>query len=142
MTSIYEIYEPDMTSLDKLARITFWNKSFLEVFWNPVTHQIFFANRNQHHSKWFAQDEDSKIIDSLCQFLQVVKTHQVVADSFMVFDQSERHGKVYATDSLLHIYDCDWSDFACDRLVFHLNVRVSRRIKDRKEPALGSKLSA
>ena len=128
MTSIYPIYEHDMTSLDRLARITFWNKPLLEVFWNPSTQQTFFLC----DSKWFVRDGDSNIIESLCFFLGKAEPHQVIADSFMVFDQAEKHGRAHE-EMLMGIYDCVWSDFACDRLVFHLNVRVFGWIQNKDE---------
>jgi hypothetical protein len=38
----------------------------------------------------------------------------------MIFDEAERHGKAAPEQLLTDIYDCEWSDFACEHQVIHM----------------------
>jgi len=116
--SLQLIVDPDMTTMRKLARITFQSRRFLEVFWDPDTRNVILHNA----SSWYSI-KDENIFTTLCRFLTgPPKVHHLVADRLMVFDQSEDPANVRIYDDMpFTIYECEWSDFSCDDLVLHCN---------------------
>jgi hypothetical protein len=118
--------------MQKVGRITAWNEGCLEVFWNPETREILVHEMGwfsrfpkppvmEELSLWHAPQSDCNIIQSVAMYLGCLP-NDLYADQIMVFDQKEHHGKAdkhLDTD----IYNCDWSDFACDGLILHFNVQ-------------------
>ena len=104
--------QPTQDMMQRLARVTIGDKDSIDVFWNVDLRQVIYMQDNT----WSVRN-DSNIIDGICSIL-----HQdLAASQIMVFDQKEHHGKVY--DHLdTDIYDCFWSDFACDKLVLHFKL--------------------
>jgi len=99
---------PDMTYLQKLAIVNVNDVETLDFFWSERTRQVVINKRGK--KAWYAMN-DGNIIESLCS----------VEDQLMIFDQKMRHGKAYETRE---IYDCEWSDFACEKQVLHFKARV------------------
>lgn len=107
--------------MQRLARITRRDNDFLEVFWDSEHRQVIYKQDNS----WLVTS-DSNILEGVCSLMRrpELEPHHLIADNIMVFDQKGHHGHAYdhlTTD----IYDCDWSDFACDGLVLHFNVQTS-----------------
>lgn len=99
---------PDMTYLQKLAIVNVNDVETLDLFWSEGTRQVVINKRGK--KAWYAM-KDGNIIESLCS----------VEDQLMIFDQKMRHGKAYEARE---IYDCEWSDFACEKQVLHFKARV------------------
>ena len=116
--------------MQRLARITRRDNAFLEVFWDNDHRQVIYK---QASNSWLVTD-DTKIVDGICRLIQrpELQSHHLVADNIMVFDQKEHHGRTY--DHLVtDIYNCDWSDFACDGLVLHFNVQTCAALHNEAE---------
>ena len=137
----------DSTGLYKLADIMFENEPGLTVFWDKVCRRPIFrvsnkdfqANgdmiydeygplRNLHGEPiwdeplhvWWAQKKDSNICESLSFFLRMNPLDMVFTDLFVF--KKPGHGKV-ADDQLdYEIYECEWSDFACEGWKLEFNV--------------------
>lgn len=94
----------------------------LEVYWNPDTRRYYCHLTNSVYDPeetWF-EIEDTNIFDTLSMFLHADPEEFVVRHLFL-FDRPG-HGRA-ADDALLaNIYDCEWSDFACDKLSLEFDV--------------------
>lgn len=132
---------PDMTYLQKLAQVNVHDAYTLDVFWSEETRKVVMNRRG--NPSWYAL-EDGNIIESIDVFWgeearTLAKKRgrnptwfdrnlmdawgleiDTVADQLMVFDQKMRHGK--ARDAW-EIYDCEWSDFACEKQVLQFRIR-------------------
>jgi len=116
----------NMTQLQKVGHVTIWSENCLEFYWNPQKRTIIVRG-----PQGIYEDDDGNIIASIAHFMNC-EAHQLCADQIMVFDRKE-HGKA-ADDALkLDIYECEWSDFACENQVIHLNVRNFNWMRDRFE---------
>jgi len=122
--------------MQKLARITASNKDCMNVFWTP-DRRIRIQYVGRLHDLWKSEDlwyeeADGNIINTVATYLGCLP-HVIYADQFMVFStiDGRQHGKAY--DLVRDIYDCEWSDFACDNLVIHFNVRTIPTLYDKYE---------
>lgn len=144
MTST-RIPTPDMTNIQKLAQVNIHDGYTLDVFWSEEPRKVVMNKRGS--PSWYAL-EDGNIIDSIDDFWHeeartiamerggkptwydrntrrnIMNSWGIevntVADQLMVFDQKMRHGKAYEA---WEIYDCDWSDFACEKQVLQFRFR-------------------
>jgi len=113
--------------MQKVGLITAWNGR-LDVFWNSATRKVWIheaawsvptdtaAQEPYPDPIWHCND-DGKIVDTVTTFFDTISIDQI-----MVFDQTERHGKAADERLMREIYDCEWSDFACEKQVIHFNV--------------------
>ena len=108
----------------KLARVTWYHKGDLEVFWHASSRQVIFHATGEFcadaHNEWFIQP-DGNIIESLSRFLPC-NSHRLLVNSIFVF--AGKQGKAANEQLCQDIYDCEWSDFACERLVLNMNAEV------------------
>lgn len=120
----------------KLATITYKNRSGLSVFWHGTTRKVFFHLTGHNESddvrfcrpsgthvengadEWWVY-EDTNICESLAWFIPEHPTQLLFRYIFLF---RGNHGKL--ADDKLHtdIYDCDWSDFACEKLSLEFDV--------------------
>jgi hypothetical protein len=116
----------NMTQLQKVGHVTIWSENCLEFYWNPQKRTIIVRG-----PQGIYEDDDCNIIASIAHFMNC-EAHQLCADQIMVFDRKE-HGKA-ADDALkLDIYECEWSDFACENQIIAFNVRKFNWMRDRFE---------
>jgi len=109
-------YKGTMTpTMHRLARVTLNGKEYMDVFHEEHSGFVCFQHRRPKDSEWIHPQYN--IVRSISHDL-CISPSKIVANQIMVFDQKERHGKAYDTD----IYECTWSDFACDKLVLHVNI--------------------
>jgi hypothetical protein len=81
---------------------------------------------------WHSPQDDGNIIEQVAMYLGC-ESYYLCADQIMVFDKAERHGKAADDKLFKDIYDCEWSDFACENLVIHFNVRTDEWMSDKYE---------
>jgi len=142
--------------MQSLGRITAWSSGCLDVFWNAATRKVWIheraplskyeqsesaAQEAQPEPQWHCED-DGKIVDTVARFLSVHHTEEIIFDQIMIFDEAGRHGKAADERLLLDIYDCEWSDFACENQVLHLNARCLYGVGPNKYRRLAEVLSA
>jgi len=118
--------------MQKVGFVTAANNGCLDVFWNSATRKVWIHERaplkfEQFESaaqeaypepQWHCED-DGPIVDTVARCIGAPAT-RVTLTNLMIFDEAERHGK--AADARLdtEIYDCEWSDFACEHQVLHM----------------------
>jgi hypothetical protein len=118
----------------------------LEVWWNAATRKVWIAETGHlgkeeekrtlspdlpqwcrlYASTWRCED-DGPIVDTVACSLDAPSS-RVTLTKLMIFDEAGRHGKAAPAQLLTDIYDCEWSDFACEHQVLHL--------EGAKEPAV------
>lgn len=115
----------------KLARIHIGEQGVIEVFWRYGPQQAIFHITNEaslldpelesETQFWYLQN-DGNIMKSISKFLPY-KHYQLLAEDIFVFeDQTLKTGRTADEYLEFDIYHCDWSDFACDKLVIHMNI--------------------
>ena len=115
-------------TLQKVGHVSAWNVECLDVYWRAHDRTIIVCELTQMDNDShnlvgpdaLYERGDGNIIETITEFLPRVP-QQLSIEHIMVFD---RHGQGKAADETLkrEIYDCTWSDFACDNLVVHFNV--------------------
>ena len=116
----------------KLAHLTFWGSGSMDVFWDetarePVFHltdvlQNGVVIADKTTDMWIVM-KDGNIMESLAYFLTCEAHNIVVKDLFLYEDQSMRSGNPANNSEKQDIYDCDWSDFACEKMILSMDVR-------------------
>ena len=146
MSAIFPISKP-AANLFKLATVSMWDESGLTVYWDctfnrpifQVTSDDFRVNGSRLKDdrgyiydendpewdepiqEWWAQSTDGNICDSL-SFFTKMKPLEMIFNNLFVF-KTKGHG-FSADDQLCYeIYDCEWSDFACENMHLEFNVR-------------------
>lgn len=101
----------------------------LDVYAHTPTNQIVL---NLLPYEWYLQ-KDGNIMESIANFVPGSTGESLVATELFVFeDQTLRKGKAATEPLQSDIYDCEWSDFSCDKLVLHMTVR-NYTVRDRYE---------
>ena len=124
MTPTFPISAP-IQPLRKIAMITHKNKPGLSVYWDDNSRYVYFHvtsnafKRKGFRDEWYFQ-EDGNICDSLADFVHEIPTEMYFTNIFLF--RKPGHGKAADDQLMFDIYDCDWSDFACDRLSLEFNV--------------------
>ena len=134
----YSVPIPEPKVLEqKLARIHIGEQGVIEVFWRYATQQAILHITNEvslvdpeleaETQYWFVQ-ADGNIMKSLSTFLPY-RYYQLLAEEITVFED-QTLSKSTAADTTLEfdIYSCDWSDFACDKLVLHMTITGATEI--------------
>ena len=139
-TMSYSISIPEPKILEqKLARIHVGEQGVIEVFWRYNTQQAIFHITNEaslvdpeleaETQYWFVQT-DGNIMKSLSKFLPH-RYYQLLAEEIFVFEDqtlSAENGKLADKKLESDIYNCDWSDFACDKLVLYMTLIANTEI--------------
>jgi len=118
-TTFYSIPipEPSVAELQQLAQFT-TPEGVFAVSWMPKTEQVVI----QHGNDWYIQP-NARIEESLSTLI-CCKTHDLHANGLFLFDRDYRNGK--AADKYMErgLLDCEWSDYAHDKMVFQANIEV------------------
>ena len=117
---------PDMTQLKKVGSVTVCKKDHLDIYWNPLRRTTIICDEQD-----FYETCEDNITASLAKFM-MCESYQLCADQVMVFDYAGNYLKA-GEDLKLDIYDCDWSDFACENQIIAFNVRKFNWMRDRFE---------
>jgi hypothetical protein len=124
MTPSFPISAP-IQPLRKLATITHRNNGGLSVFWDENSRYVYFHvtshafQRKGFVDEWWFQ-EDGNICDSLADFVDEIPS-EIYFNNIFLF-RKPGHGKAADDQLMLDIYDCDWSDFACEKMSLEFNV--------------------
>ena len=137
-TMSYSVPIPEPKILEqKLARIHIGGQGLIEVFWRYTTQQAILHITSESSlvdpeleaetQYWFVQT-DGNIMKSLSKFLPY-GYYQLLAEEISVFED-QTLSKSTAADTTLEfdIYNCDWSDFACDKLVLDMRITGNTEI--------------
>jgi len=112
--------------MQKIGVVTSWlGGGFLEVWWNEATGKVWiYALGMTEQQKnvaptWHCED-DGLIVKTIGRHIGALCETEVILTNLMIFDESGRHGKKAPVQLLTDIYDCEWSDFACEHQVIHM----------------------
>ena len=118
-TTFYSIPipEPSVAELQQLAQFT-TPEGVFAVSWMPKTEQVII----QHGNDWYIQP-NARIEESLSTLI-CCKTHDLHANGLFLFDRDYRNGKAADTNMEQSLLECEWSDYAHDKMVFQANIEV------------------
>lgn len=108
--------------LTKLASVTI-SDWVLNVYLDDETRTVFYKVDNEWW--WFI---DSNILESVAFFCELPSS-LVRFSGLFVFDKPGK-GKAADNQVQVGIYECDWSDFACEKLYLEFSVRTDRYFVD------------
>jgi len=118
-TTFYSIPipEPLIKGLQQLAQFS-TPEGIFDVFWVPKMDQVVIRYGND----WYIQP-NARIEDSLSTLI-CCNTYDLHANGLFLFDREYRHGK--AADEYMEkkLLECEWSDYAHDKMVFQANIDV------------------
>ena len=106
----------------KVASVTTAD-SQLNVYWDDETQTVLYQFENNW---WYSKD--SNILESVAYFCGVPSS-LVRFSGLFVFDMPGK-GKAADNEVQVGIYECDWSDFACEKLYLEFEVRTDRYFVD------------
>jgi hypothetical protein len=119
--------------MQKVGFVMAANNGYLDVFWNSATRKVWIHERaplskfEQFESAaqeaypeplWYCED-DGPIVDTVARCIGAPSA-RVTLTNLMIFDEAERHGKAADAQLFTDIYNCEWSDFACEHQVLHM----------------------
>ena len=118
-----------MIDLRKIATVTCHDEHGFTVYWNDKTRQVSILVSedllDENTNDWFTMP-DMNISSSLSFYLNALPS-QVHFSNIFLFRKN--HGKAADEQLEREIYDCDWSDFACENMYLEFDIRrtVPRR---------------
>ena len=118
-TTFYSIPipEPVMKDCQQLAQLS-TPEGIFDISWMPKTEQIVI----RHGNDWYIQPNGR--IDESLSTLICCSTYDLHAGGLFLFDRDYRNGKA-ADDSMERgLLDCEWSDYAHDKMVFQATIEV------------------
>jgi len=118
-TTFYSIPipEPSVAELQQLAQFA-TPEGVFDVSWMPKTEQVVI----RHGEDWYIQP-NARIEESLSTLI-CCKTHDLHANGLFLFDRDYRNGKAADTNMEQGLLECEWSDYAHDKMVFQVNIEV------------------
>jgi len=120
MPSFYStpIPQPISATVDQLAQIHLTNTDeIISVYWYADTRQIV-LNREDD---WYIQPNGS-VLRSLAALLHC-EPHHLVAESLFFFE-TPGHGVAVDRQLSLAFYNCEWSDYACDKIAIQFSLTI------------------
>jgi hypothetical protein len=119
----------NMIRIPTPAKATFFDMNALGTFTfsNNIHIRLFWWNRCviiTDGADWYLQ-KDGGVAETLKHFHG--NMNYAVKNLFLFEDGSYRHGRSAPHEIAQHFLDCDWSDFACDRLVVSGNICAVQR---------------
>ena len=130
MQSIIAIPEPKNPS-PKIASILFQEKCKIEVYWWNETHQII-VNIQDNDSVWFLLG-DANILETISLFMCCNPNQILLTDLLVYDDQTMNLCRLDDEVSLQHLYNCKWSDYSQDSMIFVCNAFVYKQVNTKRE---------
>ena len=120
ITTFYTIPIPEprhISDLQQLAKIT-TPDGVLDVYWIKKTSQVVI----QFDDEWHIQP-NGRIAESIGNYLGYDVLDMKVSGMFL-FDRDFKNGKSAPKDMEEKLLDCEWSDYALDKMVFQVKLDV------------------
>lgn len=119
-TTFYSIPipKPQLTECQQLAQFT-TPEGILDVSWMPKTEQVVI----RHGDDWYIQP-NARIDESLSVFIGC-RTYDLHSSGLFLFDRDYRQGKAASDDMERGLLDCEWSDYAHDKMTFQAHIEVT-----------------
>jgi hypothetical protein len=118
-TTFYSIPipQPSLEELQQLAQLS-TPEGIFAVSWMPKTEQVVI----QHGKDWYIQPNAR--IDEALSTLIGCSTYDLHAGGLFLFDRDYRNGKVADESMEQGLLECEWSDYAHDKMVFQATITV------------------
>ena len=118
-TTFYSIPipEPFVEGLQPIAQIS-TPEGVFDVSWVPKMDQVVI----RHGNDWYIQP-NARIEDSLSTLIGC-NTYDLHAGGLFLFDRDYKNGKAADEDMEQGLLECEWSDYAHDKMVFQANIEV------------------
>ena len=118
-TTFYSIPipEPVLGDCQQLAQFA-TPEGVFAVSWMAKTEQVVI----QHGEDWYIQP-NGRIDEALCALIGC-RTYDLRAGGLFLFDRDYRNGKAADEDMEQGLLECEWSDYAHDKMVFQANIKV------------------
>jgi hypothetical protein len=118
MTSFYSINVPSTTDIRQVATmLVSGHEAPLNVFWAARNRQVIICWRDA-----CIVQPDALITESLAAVLSCMPS-QIRAEELFLFE-IPKHGKRMSDEDADAFYDCEWSDYASDRMIIQCNLFV------------------
>jgi hypothetical protein len=116
--------ETEFTAMYALGTFTFTNNSHIRLYWWNITRSVVITTGND----WYIQ-KDGLIVDTLAHFLEAERSHVRVDNHFLFNNGCYTNGRTAPHDIVQTFLECEWSDFACDKMVICGNVCKKRIVR-------------
>jgi hypothetical protein len=114
----------EFTTMYALGTFTFTNDSHIQLYWWNDTRSVIITNWND----WYIQ-KDGLIVDTLAHFLGADRSQVCVDNHFLFNNGCYTNGCAAPRDIVQNLLKCEWSDFACDKMVIYCNVWKKRVVR-------------
>lgn len=106
--------------LEQLAQIRVPGNKVLCVYWMRSARQAIC----NYEDEWYVQS-DQNILTGIARAIKYEKSvDQLAVDDLIVFESTDR-GYSANPDMVHDFRECEWSDYACDRIAFQCTIRES-----------------
>ena len=110
--------------LEQLAQIQVPDNKLVAVYWMRSTRQAVC----RYDGKWYIQS-DQNIMTAIARLIKFEKNIELLTMDGLFIFETRGHGRA-ADDELVNGFrDCEWSDYASDRLYFQCTVREKNLIE-------------
>jgi hypothetical protein len=114
------IPEPSYTDMEQLAQILS-PAGVISAWWRRAQRQVVL----ELNDKWYIQP-DGLVTESLGNLLGV-PDYQIVCRGLFFFE-TPGHGKAVDNETALAFYNCDWSDYASDRISIQFDLEINSNL--------------
>jgi len=115
---MYHVSIPPPADFDQqLAQIIINEHEHLDISWRAETRQVILRN----DTATFIQP-NARIVDSLATYFSVNPAH-IVAKNLVLFERPN-HVQDADTDTAIHFYNCEWSDYAVDQIAIQFELDI------------------
>lgn len=108
---------PMLDELEQLAQISTPDGRVVAVFWRRATRQAVCV----YNRCWYIQS-DQNIINAIAQIIGYEKPIDMLAMDELVIFETAGQGIVADSDLIKNFRECEWSDYASDRMVFQCRI--------------------
>jgi hypothetical protein len=119
-TTFYSIPIPEPSANKNLQQLAQFvtPEGVFDVSWLPQTEQVVI----RHGNDWYIQP-NARIEEALSTLIGC-STYDLHAGGLFLFDRDYKNGKAAGMDMERGLLDCEWSDYAHDKMVFQANIEV------------------
>ena len=119
-TTFYSIPIPEPSANKNLQQLAQFvtPEGVFDVSWLPQTEQVVI----RHGDDWYIQP-NARIEEALSTLIGC-STYDLHAGGLFLFDRDYKNGKAADMDMERGLLDCEWSDYAHDKMVFQVNIEV------------------
>ena len=127
VTAPYTVSIPEPVlpgDLEQLAQISVPGNKLLVVYWMRSTRQAV----SSYDGKWYIQS-DQNMLSAIGRIIKYEHPIDLLTmDGLFVFE-TPGHGFAADDDMIRNFRDCEWSDYASDRMAFQCNIREKNLVE-------------